>query len=72
MTAREFIALKDLKDECWSQDTEQLALAMEDYAKHKSWESFKAAKEVMRSPMTPYGEEFAREEFNQYWEENNK
>ena len=72
MTAREFIALKDLKDECWSQDTEQLAEAMEEYTKQKSWESFKAAKELMWGPMTPYGEELSRKEFNKYWDANNK
>ena len=43
MTAKEFIVLKDLKDECWSQDTEQLAKAMEDYAKQKAWEAWREA-----------------------------
>ena len=70
MTAREFIALKDLKDECWSQDTEQLAEAMEEYTKQKSWESFKAAKELMWGPMTRYGEEVAKKDFEKHWEEN--
>lgn len=70
MTAREFIALKDLKDECWSQDTEQLALAMEEYAKQKSLDAFRAALELTWGPFTDHGERVALEKFNEWLEEN--
>ena len=42
MTAKEFITLLDLKDECWSQDTDQLIRQFEIYAELKEKEAFKA------------------------------
>ena len=64
-SAKEFIALKDLKDECWSQYTDQLALAMEEYAKQKAWEAWKHRAEL--STVTKMSEAF-----KEWWEENNK